>query len=117
MSLREKLGRMLLGTSGTGSISVPVPHIDPDVKRDDDGTVTLTAKIPGLDPASLQVEHAGAGHFVVRGSVRPVQRGLRRVKEDLVFNLHLPEASDWQLTTSYDDPTLTIRVPAREQAG
>jgi hypothetical protein len=86
------------------------PKVKPVATREDDGTITFTAIVPKLDPKSVQIDRKGKGHFVVRGVswVRP--RWWQWLAQDVVFDLELPEALDGTLTTSYDDPTLTIRL-------
>jgi hypothetical protein len=87
-----------------------MPKVEPVATRDEDGTVSFTAIVPKLDPKTLRIERRGKGHFVVRGVswVRP--RRWQWLSQDVVFDLELPEELDGTLATTYDDPTLTIRL-------
>lgn len=50
------------------------------------------------------------GHFVVLGVAWVRPRRWQWLTQEVVFDLDLPEDFDGEVSTSYDDPTLTIRL-------
>jgi hypothetical protein len=113
MSVRGVLAR-LVGAAAPDPMAT-MPSVEPVATPEDDGTIKVREHVPKLDPASLHLEHKGKGHFVVRGIMWVRPRKLQWLTQNVVFDLHLPEAADGELRTSYDDPTLTIRVPPQER--
>jgi hypothetical protein len=91
-----------------------MPEVEPFATREDDGSIAAKATVPKLDQSTLKVERKGEGRFVVSGTMWVRPRRFRWMTQDFVFEVELPEAAGREVMTSYDDPTLTIRVATKE---
>lgn len=49
-----------------------LPEVEPFATRDEDGTITLVAIVPKLDPKTVRIDRLDKGHFVVRGRLGTV---------------------------------------------
>jgi HSP20 family protein len=116
-AIQRELNRMLNGASGAGEAFPPV-----NIRADAEKTI-ITAEVPGIDPADINIAVAG-DHVTIEGEIKEaaapegaVWHRRERAAGKFSRALRLPyEADQAKVTARTLNGVLTLTLPRAEQS-